>query len=154
MCGLSAAVFTLTIDLGGLVEMMSIGTLIAYSVVATSVIIIRYNPRYQVFYTQKEIVQVDQLCRAASLRKQKTTEYVEDPNRQRPRPLQREAFSLDQADVLRDNKVLPSLQAIDDSNIPTEGSYRVVQMALGASVAAMFPLSYFITTNFHAALEG
>lgn len=42
--GLSSAVLSLIIDLDELIEMMSIGTLMAYSITALCVLILRYRP--------------------------------------------------------------------------------------------------------------
>lgn len=42
--GLSSAIIALLFDLEKLVEFMSIGTLLAYTIVSASVIILRYRP--------------------------------------------------------------------------------------------------------------
>ena len=44
MSGISSAIIALVFDLEKLVEFMSIGTLLAYTIVSASVIILRYRP--------------------------------------------------------------------------------------------------------------
>lgn len=48
LTGLSSSILTLLLDLNQLIEMMSIGTLMAYTVVSICVIILRYRPSNEI----------------------------------------------------------------------------------------------------------
>ena len=47
ICGICSAIIALFFDIEKLVEFMSIGTLMAYTIVSASVIILRYQPAHR-----------------------------------------------------------------------------------------------------------
>lgn len=53
--GLFSAIIALLFDLEKLVEFMSIGTLLAYTIVSASVIILRYRPNYEIIQPNKGV---------------------------------------------------------------------------------------------------
>lgn len=55
VCGFLTALMTLVLDIDKLVEFMSIGTLMAYTVVSVSVIILRYQPQQKISLVSPEL---------------------------------------------------------------------------------------------------
>ena len=47
VCGVMSALISLFFDIEKLVEFMSIGTLMAYTIVSASVVILRYQPEHK-----------------------------------------------------------------------------------------------------------
>uniref|UniRef100_A0A646QGA3 Cationic amino acid transporter 4 n=1 Tax=Hemiscolopendra marginata TaxID=943146 RepID=A0A646QGA3_9MYRI len=58
VCGIFTSIITAIFDIDKLVEFMSIGTLMAYTVVSVSVIILRYQPQYKINVMSPEAIDI------------------------------------------------------------------------------------------------
>ncbi|XP_050829729.1 cationic amino acid transporter 2 isoform X3 [Serinus canaria] len=121
--GAVAAVMAFLFDLKALVDMMSIGTLLAYSLVATCVLILRYQPTYE--------------------------EPKYSPEKAALAAAEREsAVSESQINMIEENHFhLQSL--INPSSLPTEQTATVVNFLVGLLACLICGFSVLITYGIH-----
>ncbi|NXU12149.1 CTR2 protein, partial [Pardalotus punctatus] len=121
--GAVAAVMAFLFDLKALVDMMSIGTLLAYSLVATCVLILRYQPTYE--------------------------EPKYSPEKAALAAAEREsAVSESQINMIEENHF--RLQAlINPSSLPTEQTATIVNFLVGLLACLICGLSVLITYGIH-----
>ncbi|XP_033369493.1 cationic amino acid transporter 2 isoform X4 [Parus major] len=121
--GAVAAVMAFLFDLKALVDMMSIGTLLAYSLVATCVLILRYQPTYE---EPKHSPEKAALAAAGS----------------------ESAVSESQINMIEENRF--HLQAlINPSSLPTEQTAAIVNFLVGLLACLICGLSVLITYGIH-----
>ena len=156
-CGLFSAFFALAIDLGGLVEMMSIGTLIAYTVVAISVILLRYNPEYESLFKPspepengKKPNYTVALGRSQNDVMESSADKTSISSANRIPPFEKTTMS-------RNSSIFSFDESVDDElerEAPTVHSYRFVVFAVSVCVVLLIPVAYLLMNQFDDIIGG